>query len=312
MENNSHNMRKLNWELRKKRLQDKNVLDIEFNPKESSWTVNATYKGSNSKLRKKIFKPPYIILHDDRYIFWKFLENTLSEDELEEKKDIFATLYLRLDTRYKPFLFERNDIPFVFVETSIGSASTYRIMEVLSALNVKSVLKIGTISALQPFLNKGDVVLPKYAYADEGASKFDEYYKPDFEKIKKYSYYSNFQDKIFQQLHSTIPYKLYGPNFNFTIWSVDAYENFDICTDLYTNLKRDIVGVEMECSALFSSSKRHEIPVATVLVVARSLNDLLNKFNKKNETLNYDKIVDIQADLLKIAIEMFCRGEYDR
>jgi uridine phosphorylase len=304
MENSPYNIRTRNWDIRKKRLRERNVLDIEYHSKENYWIINASYKGKNgNKLRTKITTSPYVVLHDDRYIFWKFLEIFLSGDELREKKELFTTLHSRFDARYKSFLLESNNVPFIFIETGIGSASTYRVMEVLSALNINSVIKIGTISALQPFLNRGDVVLPKYAYADEGASKFDEHYQPDFKRMKKYSYYDNFQDQLFQMLRST-SFKPYGPDSNFAIWSVDAYENFDICTDLYTNLQEDIVGVEMECSALFSSSQRHKLPVAAILVVTRTLNDLLNKFNKRNEVLKYDEIVDIQADLLKIAIEM--------
>ncbi len=287
------------------------MLDIKYNSEDNYWIINATYKGKDdNKIRTKIKTPPYVVLHDDRYIFWKFLENFLSGPELNEKKELFTALHSRFDARYKSFLFQDGNVPFIFIETGIGSASTYRIMEVLSALNVKSVVKIGTISALQPFLNRGDVILPKYAYADEGASKFDEYYQPDFGQMKKYIYYDNFQDRLSKMLQSA-PYRQYGPEDDFAVWSVDAYENFDICTDLYTNLQEDIVGVEMECSALFSSSQRHKLPAASILVATRTLNDLLNKFNKNNEVLNYDKIVDIQADLLKIAIEMISGWKSD-
>ncbi|MFX1256640.1 MAG: hypothetical protein ACFFAN_02185 [Promethearchaeota archaeon] len=80
---------------------------------------------------------------------------------------------------------------------------------------------------------------------------------------------------------------------NICVWSVDSYDCFDSSPKFYSQLNKEvyeinkflsktnptekvrIIGVEMECSSLFSSSNSLNIPAAAYIIVSRNRNRLL-------------------------------------
>lgn len=283
--------RRKNWKKRKKALQNKNALDITYN--NDTWT----FKG------RKLKNQPYIILHDDKFIFWKYLKNY--QRGVNKKK--FLSHYSGFG-RYKPFVVYKKKIPFIFIETGIGSASTYRVLDILSALNVGGVIKVGTISGLSEQLARGHIVIPKVIYADEGASKFHEGQASfAFQKVGLWDEsFTNNITCLINQAH--LDTKIWDTSV--AIWSVDAYENFDICTDLYDSesmdlATRNIVGVEMECSSLFFAAQRHKLKIAAVLAVIRAKDQLLNKHERARDksTISYSSVEELQAQIIHTIIK---------
>jgi len=189
------------------------------------------------------------------------------------------------------------------IATGMGSAATNHLVECLGRLeyHCQGVIKVGTFSALQETLNEGDILIPDGALIDEGATAWRQV-KKDHEEgrfssdghVQRYiesrrCVTSNAQ--LNSLLESAIIRKGLSKPGRGYVWSVDAYDCFDGSHDLYSRVDQkqfdvpgwngngsknlSLSGVEMECSALFSSAESLRVRAAALVVVSRTRARLL-------------------------------------
>lgn len=111
---------------------------------------------------------------------------------------------------------------------------------------------------------------------------------------------------------------------NQCVWSVDSYECFDSSPYLYSHCNKqdytiqefltdsfekiNLIGVEMECAALFSSSKTLNIPAASLIIVSRSRERLLYNNVKSNQKkkFNIPEKIELRNIRRKEFVELHC------
>jgi len=214
-----------------------------------------------------------------------------------------------------------------FISTGMGSAQTNSLVESLSERKCRIIVKIGTCSALDDRLCEGDVIVPCGALMDEGATPWrlvkkrhgsEDFNVPNSER----GYLQNKQfvipdtdlrEKLKAQCtENKIPYQ--SDIANPCVWSVDAYDCFDGSPQLYSQVNgqqyvlrelfsenqdsMSIVGVEMECSALFASAHDLGIFAAALIVVSRTRHRLIANSNSRLQ--EQEQYNDITADDLPV------------
>jgi len=294
-----------NWNVRRLSLQRSNALDISYDPPQREWSVNNTFESVDAPtVRQKFRIRPIAILHDNRDVIWNSIVMLSSSEDKTLIEKQFNLIASRRDKRFKVYPIELNSQPFLFIETGVGSGATNMVVEILSALEISPIVKVGTCSALQKDLREGDVILVRHALDDEGASKYDYSYVPNINELKKSQPYDTLTNILYQKLSqvSNPKYSIYEKSNRPTMLSVDSYESFDISTDFYLDIKdHDVLGVEMECSALFSCCQKYKIPCAALITVSRSQEHLISKFNHYDQRVKDDlakKVTAIQCSLI--------------
>jgi uridine phosphorylase len=232
-----------------------------------------------------------VIIHDN----WKAIERftgTFAGRVQKHVLDRHILYYLNLGGR---------DISLF--ATGLGSAQTNWLVENLKSVNCRTIVKIGTCSALQSNLKEGDVVVPAQALVDEGATQW--------RRVKRDHSYGKFNNddavreyieaREYTEPDTSLAVKIRKKLSQYPrrdcgecVWSVDAYDCFDASRELCRRIDAKqyqvrkflssgdnrpsdimIAGVEMECSALFSSSTALGISAAAVIIISRTRNFLL-------------------------------------
>jgi uridine phosphorylase len=204
--------------------------------------------------------------------------------------------------RYTLYYFSHMGTDIAVFATGSGSAQTNRLVEILSSIGCIAIIKIGTCSALHSGLKDADIVIPTQALNDEGATywrstkrEHDQgaYNSPS--AVNNYIKARNFvrPDAAFtQHVVSGVTNKP-RTDCGTCVWVVDSYDCFDQSPALYAQVDGvtfrgatelltgntddvEIAGVEMECSALFSSAKACRIVSAAILIVSRTRDYLLH------------------------------------
>jgi uridine phosphorylase len=183
-------------------------------------------------------------------------------------------------------------------------------------------VKVGTCSALDDRLREGGVIVPCGALIDEGATYWrqmkvqhdigifntqrsvDNYIR-DRQIVWPHDY---LRKKLIEHCkqNAQIPYQ--QDITNPCVWSVDAYDCFDGSPRLYSQVNRrqyilgkllsedvipvNLVGVEMECSALFASAQALNIPAAALIVISRTRERLISNNTEPEQRQRYNIPVD--------------------
>lgn len=234
-----------------------------------------------------------VIIHDNRTA----IERALYAHGLHVSP-LIRDRWIQYDVEYKKK-------PISLFATGAGCGQTNLILEFLARQGTTSLVKIGTCSALQDGLNDGDVIVPRVALDDEGATKW--HVTQHQHSAGAFSTPTTTQTYICSRncvtgsgsLITTAIASLGSEkdvilreDCGNAVWSVDSYDLFDQCPSLYyyvdgrtypvpqlgltSTQDIQIAGVEMECSIFLSRTNSLGIDAVAILIVSRSRNYLLN------------------------------------
>lgn len=234
-----------------------------------------------------------------------------------------------------------------FISTGMGSAQTSCLVEALGKSNCQIIVKVGTCSALGRTLEEADIIVPCAALVDEGATYWRQVKKShDQGKYQTQASVNSYIDskklvrpdkelrkKLIERVQeSELKNKLKTKELEKKcVWSVDSYDCFDGSYELYSkvngedqytlqdfhsgsSVRMGIVGVEMECSALFASAHDLNMPAAALIVVSRAKKRLLKQNVPAHERAKYgignigcrndQEIQEIELGCIEVAMDV--------
>jgi len=246
----------------------------------------------------------HVVIHDNFEALYRFARKNGMERTA-------AAALLGFNGRFTVFQW-RN---VALIGTGMGSAQTNCLVESLSERGCQAIVKIGTCSALHSALCEGDIIVPTGALVDEGATSWvnvkrrhDSGGFEDKAKVREYieakelatASPTSRQELFAEGCKLGLPIKREFDNP--TVWSVDSYGCFDGSAGLYSKVDNVtysvgvfgspgtrspamLLGVEMECSALFARSLSLNPPIdsAALIVVSRTLKRLCGQDFAKRE-----------------------------
>ena len=141
-----------------------------------------------------------------------------------------------------------------------GAALTVIVMEDMIASGVTTFIGVGTLGAIQSFVETWDVIVPSLAVRDEGASY---HYLPKHDAARP----SKKTFKVIVDSCQKSGLKHYvGP-----IWTTDA--PYRETRSKIRHFKREgVLGVDMETSVIFSLGKYRRVETRCILVARENLN----------------------------------------
>ncbi|MFH2012794.1 MAG: nucleoside phosphorylase [Pseudomonadota bacterium] len=180
---------------------------------------------------------------------FKIASNLLNLDKSKVKKINFAKCYnLNIDGNQ-----------FSIAGPAMGAPIAVILMERLIVMGARNIIAIGSCGSLNEDIHIGDYIIPSEAIVEEGTSQ----HYPVDESIPKAS------KKILNYLEECC----LSDNLNFNIgkvWTTDALYRETI-NKITTYQKENVLGVEMEMSALFTVGTFRGIEVGGLLVVSDEL-----------------------------------------
>ena len=141
------------------------------------------------------------------------------------------------------YSFTYNNIPVIIYLSRVGAAASTIQYEEIISMGVKKLIMFGSCGAMLPMIEKGQIIIPKGAFSDEGTGKK---YIKNLEYIK-----NNVKCKeIVCRSAKELGYKFFVGD----IWTTDAFYRENI-ENYYYYLKKGCIATEMECSAILAASK---------------------------------------------------------
>lgn len=145
-----------------------------------------------------------------------------------------------------------------------GAPHAVMLIEDLIVCGVKKIIFSGWCGAVSSDVKTGDIIIPDSAFSDEGTSKH--YIDTDVSESLKTSI----------SLSNVLKKRLISNDIQFyegSIWTTDAIYRETKSKIEYYQLK-DVLGVEMELSALIAVSRFREVEIASVQVVSDEVSSL--------------------------------------
>lgn len=134
------------------------------------------------------------------------------------------------------------------------------VMEDLIACGVRRFIGVGTLGAIQPSIEPGDLIIPSAGVRDEGTSY---HYLSKNEEARPAKIILNALVDSCKEAGVTFHM---GP-----VWTTDApYRETRSKIEYFR--RRGVLGVEMESSAIFSIGKYRRVGTGCILVAAENLN----------------------------------------
>lgn len=202
--------------------------------------------------------------------------------------------------------YKNEDITFIWKPPSAPTMAIT--LDELSYLGVKRVIYLGTFGALQRNIRQGEIFLVSGAVRREGCS--EAYVEPIYPAVPDFM--------LTHELAKTAE-KLKIP---FKSGIVLTEETYHAVVDLLEDKprfrfheywpKKNVFGVEMECSALFVAGSVRKVSTASVLVCNREFDVVMKRVSGKPLTLEEwrygrDKVSDSIKEAAKIVVETFTR-----
>jgi uridine phosphorylase len=229
--------------------------------------------------------------------------------------------------------------PVLYLSTGMGAPSSAIVAHELAAHGVKRIIKVGTSSGLDDRVADGDIVVPLWAIEDEGTSKWNSLQyslsvstRAYFGKLRVWSAGPRLRGALVVELGNTggvvvTPFPPAGrsgaailafADDDAAIWPADAYPAFIICPDLYDQLRYQttrhqipdgrgqrtavyILGVEMECAALFSAAEMTGIKAAALIVTSRTREEMKAPIEGREYTRDVGRIRTAERFCLQAA-----------
>ena len=178
--------------------------------------------------------------------------------------------------------------------TGIGCPSTAIVVEELSKIGAKTLIRVGTTGALQPNIDVGDIIVATGAVRSDGTSR--EYMPIEYPAIADFDIVS-----ALLAASKDSPIKIHRG----IIQSSDAFYAGD--NDTSTKLAEgNVLSIEMESSTLFTLAGIKRIRAGTILAVDGNLAKNIKKgeFEENEKTGELDQRVQRAIDEeIKIAIK---------
>jgi uridine phosphorylase len=178
--------------------------------------------------------------------------------------------------------------------TGIGCPSTAIVVEELSKLGAKTLIRVGTTGALQPNIDVGDIIVATGAVRSDGTSR--EYMPIEYPAVADFDIVS-----ALLTASKDSPIKVHRG----IIQSSDAFYAGD--KDTSTKLAEgNVLSIEMESSTLFTLASIKRIRAGTILAVDGNLAKNIKKgeFEENEKTGELDQRVQRAIDEeIKIAIK---------
>jgi len=178
--------------------------------------------------------------------------------------------------------------------TGIGCPSTAIVVEELSKLGAKTLIRVGTTGALQPNIDVGDIIVATGAVRSDGTSR--EYMPIEYPAVADFDIVS-----ALLTASKDSPLKVHRG----IIQSSDAFYAGD--NDTSTKLAEgNVLSIEMESSTLFTLAGIKRIRAGTILAVDGNLAKNIKKgeFEENEKTGELDQRVQRAIDEeIKIAIK---------
>jgi uridine phosphorylase len=173
--------------------------------------------------------------------------------------DFDKTKYKKLFTS-RLYVSGQPDADFSLSGPLIGAPYAAIVLETLIAWGVRKILFLGWCGSISAKAKIGDIIVPTSAIIDEGTSG---HYKEDDNRISFPS------EVMVARLRAALDQKClkyhHGP-----VWSTDAI--YRETRDKVENYQRqDVIGVEMEISALFTVAKFRKVDMGAMVVVSDEL-----------------------------------------
>lgn len=186
------------------------------------------------------------------------------------------------------------------LSTGIGTPATTIAIEEANRIGVARIIRVGTTGALQPGIRQGDLVIPIAAIRDEHTS--EAYATPEFPAVSSPRLFNNLVSgarKYNARYHTGI------------IWTTDNYYTEDEWMNNYWSDK-NVISVEMECSALFVYGYVKSIETGAILVVDGNLVEGTKKEAAKDESSVGDRTGIVKESLqlaTRIALDAITEGQ---
>lgn len=139
-----------------------------------------------------------------------------------------------------------------------GCAYASELVHVASLLGARAIIHIGSLGALQPDIQPGDIVLPERAYGDESTTRM-------YAREKTQTTFSPNKE-----LSAELAGNLDAPIRNGPIVSIQAMLA-ETPEDVAEWQKEGYVGVELECASLFAVAEHFKVPATVALYAADNL-----------------------------------------
>lgn len=154
-----------------------------------------------------------------------------------------------------------NDVPVTICSTGIGGPSAAIAVEELARVGVETVIRVGTIGALQSDIEIGDMIVATAAGKEEGTSK--RYENPVLPAVSDFDTVRALTDAA-EEHTDAVPVHI-GP-----IVTDDAFYNE---TDAYVEgwEEANLLAVEMEAAAVFTIARRHGLAAGAICTVDGNL-----------------------------------------
>lgn len=150
------------------------------------------------------------------------------------------------------------DVPVAIARSQIGAPAAAILMEEMAARGVRGFLAFGACGSLRDDLRIGDVVLPAFAYPDEGTSRHygaPKRPRPDIGLRKALAGTCAVRD---------VPFREGG------VWTMDAPYR-ESWSRARTLARRGVLAVDMEASALYAVARVRNLRAASLMVVSDEL-----------------------------------------
>jgi uridine phosphorylase len=142
----------------------------------------------------------------------------------------------------------------------IGAPYAAMVLETLIAWGVRKILFLGWCGSISAKAKIGDIIVPTSAIIDEGTSG---HYKEDDNRISFPS------ELMVAKLRAALDQKCFNYHYG-PVWSTDAiYRETRAKVEKYQ--RQNVIGVEMEISALFTVAKFRKVDMGALVVVSDEL-----------------------------------------
>ncbi|MFP4530856.1 MAG: nucleoside phosphorylase [Halodesulfurarchaeum sp.] len=192
-------------------------------------------------------------------------------------------------------------VPLTVVSTGIGSPSAAIAVEELEKVGVETVIRVGTIGALQADIDIGDMIVATGAAKDEGTSK--RYEKTEYPAVPDYDVLTALVDAAEaneEQAEAEVSGDAEGRVHVGPIATDDA---FYAETDAYVESweAAGILAVEMEAAAIFTLARRKGLNAGAICTVDGNLVAGTQKGEGEDELPekaknNVERAIDIALD----------------
>ena len=187
------------------------------------------------------------------------------------------------------------EIEVSLLSTGIGTPATAIALEEAYDLGISRIIRVGTIGALRPGIDIGDLIIPFASVRDDHTT--ENYAPPEYPAVAS--------PKIFYTLEN-IAKQMKKRYFSGIIWTSDIfYLKDDWLIDFWK--ERNVIGVEMETALLFVFGHINDVETGAILVVDGNIVEGTGKGQKDEEVPSdkKEKVISSLKDAFLITLETF-------